>query len=109
MKRLAGLKDSDNTTLKEALENLSKTVIKYNIFGKDNAHEWTVFSVLSMAQIKSEGRGKPTMVTFEFPSLVLEMVKNPNMFVRLNLLALRDLKSKHSIALYEFLKDYLNL
>lgn len=62
-----------------------------------------------MAKIKTEGRGKPTTISFEFPSLVLEMVKNPNMFVKLNLLALRGLKSKHSIALYEFLKDYINL
>lgn len=37
------------------------------------------------------------------------MIKHPNMYVRLNLLALRDLKSKHSIALYEFLQDYIKL
>lgn len=31
------------------------------------------------------------------------------MYVRLDLLIVRDLKSKHSIALYEFLKDYQNI
>lgn len=62
-----------------------------------------------MAKIKTAGRGKPTTVIFEFPSLVLEMVKNPNMYAGLNLLVLQGLKSKHSAALYELLKDYLRL
>jgi hypothetical protein len=31
------------------------------------------------------------------------------MFVKLDLLMMRGFESKHSIALYEFLKDYLKL
>jgi len=41
--------------------------------------------------------------------MVLDVIKHPNMFVKLNLLVIRGLDSKHSIALYEFLKDYLNI
>lgn len=54
VKRLSGMKRSDNETLKSALENLSHTTVKYNIFGKDDAHERGVFSVLSMAKIKTK-------------------------------------------------------
>ena len=108
LKRLCGLYDTNNNELKDALRNLVETTVEYNIFNKDKK-ERGVFSVLAEAKIKEGGRGRPTIVGFEFPSTVLEVVKNPNMYVRLDLLIVRDLKSKHSIALYEFLKDYQNL
>jgi len=41
--------------------------------------------------------------------MVLDVIKHPNMFVKLNLLIVRGLDSKHSIALYEFLKDYIGI
>lgn len=40
---------------------------------------------------------------------ILEAVKRPNMYVKLNLFIHRDLTSKHSLALYEVLKDYQNI
>jgi len=40
---------------------------------------------------------------------ILEAVKRPNMYVKLNLFIQRDLSSKHSLALYEVLKDYQNI
>jgi len=36
-------------------------------------------------------------------------VKNPQIFVKLDLLIIRGLESKHSVALYELLKDYINI
>lgn len=108
LKRLSGLNDTNNEELKDALRNLVDTKVEYNIFNKDKK-ERGVFSVLAEAKLQEQGRWKPTFVSFEFPSTVLEVVKNPNMYVRLDLLIIRDLKSKHSIALYEFLKDYQNI
>jgi len=46
---------------------------------------------------------------FEFPTPILEAVKNPQMYVKLDLLILRGLNSKYSSALYESLKDYQKL
>jgi plasmid replication initiation protein len=37
------------------------------------------------------------------------VVLHPNIYVKLNLVILRGLNSKHSVALYEFMKDYQNL
>jgi len=45
-------------------------------------------------------------VTFEFPTTIQQVIEKPEMYVKLNLLVLRGLDSKHSIALYEVLKDY---
>lgn len=46
------------------------------------------------------------MVSFEFPTTVRKVIRNPNMFVKLDLLIVRGLNSKHSVALYELMKDY---
>ncbi len=108
IKRLSGLNDSDNSDLKDALRNLSSTKIEYNILNKDK-EEWGIFSFLAEVKISTEGRGKPTTVSFEFPSTVLKVVKSPNMYVKLDLLIIRGLNSKHSVALYELMKDYQNL
>ena len=108
IKRLAGLWDNDNSELKEALKRLSHTKIEYNIFNKDK-EEWGFFSFLAEVKIRSEGVGKSAYITFEFPSTVLSVIKHPNVFVKLNLYIIRGLKSKHSVVLYEFMKDYQNL
>lgn len=46
---------------------------------------------------------------FEFPTPILEAIKRPSMYVKLNLFIRRGLNSKHSLALYEVLKDYQNI
>ena len=46
---------------------------------------------------------------FELPTPIVEAVKNPQMYVKLDLLILKGLNSKYSSALYEALKDYQNL
>lgn len=75
--------------MKQALRNLQETSIEYNILGKDNTEEWGVFSVLAEAKIRSMGKGKSSQVRFEFPSTVLSAIKNPRIYVKLNLLMLR--------------------
>lgn len=107
-RRLTGYSKGDNEELKEALRTLRRTEFEYNILHKDS-EEWTNFSFCGDVTIKSKGRGAVAKVEREFPSRVLNVIKNPNMYVRLNLLLLMGLESKHSIVLYEFLKDYINL
>ncbi len=102
------MKDGKNDELKKSLRNLKQRTIEYNVFNKDK-EERGIFSFLAEVKIISEGRGKPTIVIFEFTSTVLKVIKHPNMFVKLNLMIIRDLNSKHSVALYELMKDYQNL
>jgi plasmid replication initiation protein len=40
---------------------------------------------------------------------VLNVIKNPRIYVKLDLIIIRGLESKHSVALYELMKDYQNL
>ena len=109
IKRLCGLRNNDNEGLKEGLRALQNLNVEFNVMNKDKSKQWGIFSFLSYAHIDEAGRGKTSYLTFEFPSIILDVVKQPNMYVTLNLLVIRGLSSKHSIALYEFLKDYINL
>jgi len=83
-------------------------VIEYNILHKDK-HERGAFPFLSFVKIEGEQTGKVTTMSFELPSPILEAVKDPKMYVKLDLFILRGLNSKYSLSLYEMLKDYQNL
>jgi hypothetical protein len=109
LKRLMGIKDNDNTALKEALRTLQALQFEYNILHKDDTKQWSLFSFMAELAIREEGKGRATTISFEFPSSIREAVKNPNMYVKLDLLIVRGLESKHSIVLYEVLKDYIKL
>lgn len=109
IKRLCGLSNNDNKGLKEGLRALRNLSIEYNILNKDKSKQRWIFSFLAYAEINELGKGKASEFTFEFPSIILDVVKKPNMYVTLSLLVIRGLSSKHSIALYEFLKDYIKL
>ena len=109
LKRIIGINDKDTTELKAALRTLHAMQFEFNVLQKDDSRQRKLVSFMSEVTINEAGRGKPTTIEFEFPTSILEAVKNPNMFVKLDLVIIRGLESKHSIVLYELLKDYLNL
>ena len=108
LKRLAGIGRNENKELKQGLKNLVSLVIEYNILGKVKRERWA-FPFLAYVKIEESGKGTVSKVWFELPTPILEAVKNPAMYVKLDLFILRGLNSKHSMALYETLMDYQNL
>lgn len=109
LKRLAGIKDHNNENIKKALKELTTTQIEYNLLGKDKEEIWGIFNILAQVEIKDVQRGEDCFVEFAFPPKILEAIKNPRIYAKLDLYVLRNLNSKYSIALYEILKDYQNL
>ena len=108
IKKLSGINRNDNNELKLALKALVSLVIEYNILGKEK-YEWWAFPFLSLVKIVGQRRGNTAKVHFEFPTPILEAIKRPSMYVKLNIFIWRGLNSKHSLALYEILKDYQNI
>lgn len=108
IKKLSGIGRNDNKELKASLKALLSLIIEYNILGKDK-HERGAFPFLSFVKIEGQRRGGTSTLHFEFPTPILEAVKRPAMYVKLNLFIRRGLSSKHSLALYEILKDYQNI
>jgi len=86
--------------LKEKLKELAKIQVEYNVLGKDKENEWGVFNILAGIEYK-EGK-----FYFSFPHQVLKTLINPNVYSYVDLVIIKDLKSKYAIALYELLKDY---
>lgn len=110
LRRLTGFKDGNNDDLKESLRALRRHEFEYNILNKfKGVEERGNLSFFSDVQIKSYGRWKTAQVTREYPERVLKEIKDPSMRVTLNLLILLLLDSKHSLTLYESLKDYARL
>lgn len=108
IKKLSGINRNDNNELKMALKALVSLVIEYNILGKEK-YEWWAFPFLSLVKITGQRRWNTARVHFEFPTPILEAIKRPSMYVKLNMFIWRGLNSKHSLALYEILKDYQNI
>lgn len=108
LKKLSGIARNDNSELKQSLKTLVSLVIEYNILGKEK-FERGAFPFLAFVKITGQRRGDTARVTFEFPTPILEAIKRPSMYVKLNMFIRRWLNSKHSLALYEVLKDYQNI
>lgn len=92
--------DKNYNILKEKLKELRKIEVEYNILGKDKKENWGIFSLVAGIEYK-EGK-----FIFSFPHQVLKTLINPNVYTYIDLVIIKDLKSKYAVALYELLKDY---
>ena len=92
------------TYLKNELEILNRTQIRYNILGKNKrSKESGAFTLIS------EFKYLRGVIKYSFPPTIEEMILNPKMFGKINLVVIKSLRSKYSIALYELAEDYINV
>jgi hypothetical protein len=96
-------KSNDDSHLKDALEKLTTTAVKWNILSKDKSCEWGVFPLLSGAVIRQG------VLTYAFSPLLKERLYNPRMYARISLSLQNRFQSKHALALYELCVDYFDL
>ena len=98
-----GMGKENYSYLKNELKVLNRTQVVYNILGKNRrSQESGAFTLIS------EFKYKQGMITYSFPSHIEEMILNPKMFGKINLIVIKSLRSRYSIALYELAEDYLN-
>ncbi|SFV50601.1 Protein involved in initiation of plasmid replication [hydrothermal vent metagenome] len=99
-----GFGSKHHSYLEKELDKLRKIDIKYNILGKDSIKQkWGSFALIAGYQYKKG------VIEYSFPHQIEEMILNPKMFAKINLVTIKGLKSKYSIALYELAEDYLNV
>ena len=88
--------------INKILLDIQKTNIKFTILGKNKSKNWMSSVLLSTVGIKDG------LIIFEIPIfLKQQLLDYKEMFVIINLMLLRDFKSKHSLGLYVVLSDYL--
>jgi len=96
--------DKHHNYLEKELDKLRRIDVKYNILGKDSKRKkWGSFALIAGYQYE---RG---VIEYSFPHQIEEMILNPKMFAKINLVTIKGLKSKYSIALYELAEDYINV
>lgn len=98
-KSLLGDKSNNYTYLKKTVESLQDFTVESNVLGKDKKR-WDRFSLVAGATIKDG------TLTFSFPHQIIEALKNPKMYVTLDLEEVNRIERKHAISLYEILEDY---
>ena len=98
-----GIGDQNYSRLKNELEVLNRTQIRYNILKKNRKSKVSgAFTLISEFEYE---RG---VITYSFPHKIRNMILNPKMFGKINLVVIKSLRSRYSIALYELAEDYLN-
>jgi plasmid replication initiation protein len=99
-----GIGSENYSFLKQELSILYKTSVTYNILGKNKkSQEWGAFSLIAGFSYKKG------IIEYSFPHQIEEMILNPKMFGKINLVAIKGLRSRYSIALYELAEDYINV
>lgn len=93
--------DSNNIAyLKTALKNLVRTVVEFNILGKDKQNDWSASSLLASVEIKNN------VCSYSFSKVLVSNIINPNIYARLNLSLINSFSSKYALVLYELFCDY---
>jgi len=90
--------------LKKELEVLNNTKVTYNFLGKDKrSKQWGSFTLIAGFNYKKG------VIEYSFPHQIEQMILDPKIFGKVNLVTIKGLKNKYSIALYELAEDYLNV
>jgi hypothetical protein len=98
-----GFGEKNHKYLKKELEILNNTKVTYNFLGKDKrSKQWGSFTLIAGFDYK---RG---VIEYSFPHQIEKMILDPKIFGKVNLVTIKGLKNKYSIALYELAEDYLN-
>jgi len=102
IQRWVGWNSKNYEDLKKSLRKLVNTKIEWNIFEKDKKNKWVISSLLASASIAG---GK---CTYDYPFHLQELLKNPNIYGKINLLTQNHFKSKYSLILWEFLMNHIS-
>lgn len=102
LKNLIGDQSNNYTYLKKTVESLQDFTVESNVLGKDKK-KWDRFSLVAGATIENG------VLRFSFPHQIIDALKNPKMYVTLDLDEINRIDRKYAISLYEILEDYKKL
>lgn len=95
----------NNSHIKESIEKMQEVEVKFNVLGKDKKNEWDTFGLI----VDVDNTSEEGFVSFSIPEQLIEAINYPDMYGLIDLKVIKDLKSKHSVAIYEFVSDYLKI
>lgn len=87
--------------IKNALKKLNTTQIEWNILGKDKKNKWGATTIISWAQIEDG------ICKYSYSPILRDLLAAPNIYARLNMAVQARFDSKYSLALWEFLVEFM--
>jgi plasmid replication initiation protein len=97
LSELIGYDSNDRKKLKNSLMGLITTAIEWNVLDSKNTDysKWTASSIISSAKIENG------ICTYEFSSMMRELLYHPDVYGRIDMLVMSRFKSGYGLALYE--------
>lgn len=89
--------------LKQSLEELMDLKLEFNVLDNEKWKSWHKMVLVSEISIDDKD------VTFSFPPTIRENIINPEVYGIIDMKINKALEHKHSIPIYEFCKDYLDV
>jgi len=100
---IIGFESRNQAHLKKAIRGLTETSIEWDMMDDDGSSVWEVATLLSYARIQD---GK---CTYRYDKSLAEKLHDPSVFAKINLSVVRDIRSAHTLALYENCFRYVGI
>ncbi len=103
---MVGCTANNRDHLIDTVISLVGRVVTYNVFGKDacDKEAWRMTSaLLADAGFSSDRR----VLRYSFPNSIVDLLKHPSLYARINLAVQRKMRRAGAMALYEFYLDTL--
>lgn len=94
----------NNSHIKESIEKMQEIEVKFNVLGKEKIKQWDSFDLIVDVDTSEDG-----FVSFSMPKQLIGAIDFPDMYALIDLKVIKGLKSKHSVAIYEFISDYIGI
>jgi hypothetical protein len=96
--------DSHNSAyLKGALKGLMETVVEFDVLEDDGKTSWEAMVLLPYAKLKGG------VCTYRYEQSLAEKLYHPDVYSKINLSVLREMKSAHALVLYENCYRYVDI
>lgn len=94
--------DSKNIAyLKEALVGIMETVMQFDIMEDDGERSWEAMSLLTYVKVQDG------VCTYRYEQSLAEKLYHPEIYSKINLSVLRNLRSSHALVLFENCNRYI--
>jgi len=100
---MIGFESRNQDHLKKSIRGLTEKSVEWDIMEDDGTSLWEVSALLSYARIR---KGE---CTYRYDKSLAEKLKNPDVFAKINLSVVRDIRSTHSLVLYENCYRYIGV
>lgn len=103
LSEMIGFDSRNQAHLRKALKGLTETSVEWDILEDDGSSAWEVSSLLSSARI-SKG-----MCSYRYDRGLAEKLRHPDVYSKINLSVVRELRSSHALMLYENCYRYVDI